>query len=112
MALPSKGELEMRCFLVAAAVSVAAITSAAAEPCTGPFQHCARAVIAQCSIDPDGIQRITYWDFSGKTTQFEQCVGQVYLSKGLPNPYVTGDTGGSEELPFPRSEILFPNYNN
>ena len=98
--------------LVAASAGLTTMGTAAAEPCEGPFAHCARAVIAQCSRDPDGVQRITYWDFSGKTTQFERCVGQVYEAKGLPNPYKTGDTGGSDELPFPRSEILFPNYNN
>ena len=84
---------------------------ATAEPCEGPFAHCARAVIATCSRDPDGVQRMTYWDFSGKTTQFERCVGQVYEARGLPNPYKTGEVGG-DELPIPRSEILFPNYNN
>jgi hypothetical protein len=84
---------------------------AAAEPCEGPFAQCARAVIAQCSKDPDGVQRMTYWDFSGRTTQFERCVGQVYEARGLPNPYKTGQVGG-DELSLPRSEILFPNYNN
>jgi hypothetical protein len=85
--------------------------TAAAETCEGPFAHCARAVVAQCSRDPDGVQRMTYWDFSGKTTQFERCVGQVYEARGLPNPYKTGNTG-SGDLPFPRSEILFPNYDD
>jgi hypothetical protein len=94
-----------------ATVAVSTAERAAAEPCEGPFAHCARAVIATCSRDPDGVQRMTYWDFSGKTTQFERCVGQVYEARGLPNPYKTGEPG-SDELPIPRSEILFPNYNN
>jgi hypothetical protein len=100
--------------LLAALIAMFAVLTAeiaAAEPCEGPFAHCARAVIAQCSKDPDGVQRMTYWDFSGKTTQFERCVGQVYEARGLPNPYKTGEVGG-DELPLPRSEILFPNYDN
>jgi short subunit dehydrogenase-like uncharacterized protein len=88
-----------------------AVQTAAAEPCDGPFAHCARAVVAQCARDPDGVQRMTYWDFTGRTTQFERCVGQVYEARGLPNPYKTGEVG-NDELPLPRSEILFPNYNN
>jgi hypothetical protein len=102
----------MRLVLGIAAILIAALTSASAEPCEGPFAHCARAVVATCSRDADGVQRMTYWDFSGKTTQFEQCVGRVYESKGLPNPYKTGDATGTDDLPFPRSEILFPNYDN
>ena len=90
---------------------VLTVETATAEPCEGPFAHCARAFIATCERDPDGVQRMTYWDFSGKTTQFERCVGQVYEARGLPNPYKTSDVGGGE-LPLPRSEILFPNYNN
>jgi hypothetical protein len=61
-------------------------------------------VKAACSRDADGVQRIVYWDLAGKTVLFEQCVGRVYESRGLPNPYKTGVASG--ELPFPRSEIL------
>jgi hypothetical protein len=93
----------------AAAFASAGINTAAAQACEGPFRHCAFEVNAKCSRDRDGEQRMTFKDVLGKTAQFERCVGQVYEQRGLPNPYKTGDTT-SEQLPFPRSEIIDPRF--
>jgi len=93
-------------YLFIAAMALAA-TPAAAE-CTGPFRQCALDVVAECSRDDDGVQRMTYVDISGRTTHFEQCVGKVYEAHGLPNPYKTGVIPDSDELEFPRSEFKTP----
>ena len=94
--------------LVAAVVfSVAGMRMAVAEQCTGPFVSCAVAVQATCSRDPDGTQRMTYWDQAGNTIQFERCVGRIFEAAGQPNPYKTGITS-SGNLTVPRTELLYP----
>ena len=94
-----------------AALSAIGVLNAVAEPCTGPFASCAQSVSAVCSIDPDGHQRMTYWDVDANTMSFQRCVGGIYVSRGLPNPYVTGNTAGSPELPFPRTTLNYPANN-
>jgi short subunit dehydrogenase-like uncharacterized protein len=92
--------------VVAATFSAAAMRTASAEACAGPFRQCAISVNAQCSRDADGVQRIRYWDGSGRVIQFEQCAGRIYEARGLPNPYKTGIA--SSALPLPRTELLYP----
>ena len=94
-------------YLFVAAVALAA-TSAAAEECTGPFRQCAIDVVAECTRDPDGVQRMTYVDISARTVHFERCVGRIYEARGLPNPYKTGVIPDSDELEFPRAEFQSP----
>ena len=94
-------------YLFVAAVALAA-TSAAAEECTGPFRQCAIHVVAECTRDPDGVQRMTYVDISARTVHFERCVGRIYEARGLPNPYKTGVIPDSDELEFPRAEFKSP----
>jgi hypothetical protein len=94
----------------AAAISIATQT-AAAEECQGPFVQCARGVSAQCSQDPDGVQRMTFRDTGGRVVLFEKCVGGIYEARGLPNPYKTGNLG-SDDLPFPRAEVIDPRTSN
>lgn len=79
----------------------------ATQPCTGPFRQCAIEVQAYCSRDPNGQQRMTYWDHPGYTMRFEQCVGRIFEAAGRPNPYKTGivSSGG---LTVPYSEVLYP----
>jgi hypothetical protein len=81
--------------------------TAFAVECTGPFRQCAIAVNAQCSIDPDGKQRMTYWDRAGFTLQFETCAGRIFEKAGQSNPYKTGViTPGGLEMPY--TELLYP----
>jgi hypothetical protein len=94
-------------FIAVLALSVAGMRLAAAEPCTGPFVSCAVAVQATCSRDPDGRQRMAYWDQGGNTIQFERCVGRIFEAAGQPNPYKTGITS-SGNLTVPRTELLYP----
>jgi hypothetical protein len=94
--------------LTATAVFSAGDTrTAAAQECTGPFRQCAIAVGAKCSRDPNGQQRMTYWDVPGNTIQFERCVGGIFEAAGKPNPYKTGITT-SGNLTVPYSELLYP----
>jgi hypothetical protein len=97
----------------AAAFSAGGTGSAAAAECTGPFRQCAIEVGAQCSRDPDGKQRMTYWDHPGYTARFENCVGRIFEANGQPNPYKTGTTGsagrhGGPALQVPYTELLYP----
>jgi short subunit dehydrogenase-like uncharacterized protein len=92
--------------LLAATFSAAGMRTAAAEACAGPFRQCAISVSAECSRDADGVQRIRYWDVSGRVIQFEQCAGRIYEARGLQNPYKTGSA--SSALPLPRTELLYP----
>jgi hypothetical protein len=96
-----------------ATISTFSTLTAGAEPCTGPFVSCAIAVHAQCSRDPDGKQRMTYWDSGGNVIAFEQCVGRIFEANGQPNPYKTGTTGsasrrGGATLQVPYTELLYP----
>jgi hypothetical protein len=101
---------------VAAAFFVAAISAfsaqpATAEPCTGPFRQCAIQVNATCSRDANGRQRMTYWDYPGKTTQFERCVAGIFAAAGQPDPYTPGGAAsarGRGGLTVPYSELLYP----
>jgi hypothetical protein len=77
------------------------------QQCTGPFRQCAIDVQAQCSRDPNGTQRMTYWDRAGYTVQFERCVGGIFEAAGHPNPYKTGITS-SGGLTVPYTELLYP----
>jgi len=77
--------------------------------CTGPFAHCAIQVQATCSRDPNGQQRMTYWDWPGNTITFERCVGAVFESTGRPNPYKTG-ISSSRGLSVPYTELLYPMF--
>lgn len=83
------------------------VRTAVAEECTGPFRQCALAVGAVCSRDPGGEQRMTYWDTSGHTIVFEQCVGRIFEAAGHPNPYKTGITT-SGNLTVPYTELQYP----
>ena len=94
-------------YLFIAVVALTA-TSAVAEECTGPFRQCAIDVVAECSRDPDGVQRMSYIDISARTIHFERCVGKVYEAHGLPNPYKTGVIPESDELQFPRADFKTP----
>jgi hypothetical protein len=92
-------------------ISVFPIPVASAEPCTGPFRECAIQVNAKCSRDADGKQRMTYWDYPGKTTQFERCVAGIFAAAGQPNPYTPGGAAsarGRGGLTVPYSELLYP----
>lgn len=92
-------------------ISVFPIPVAGAEPCTGPFRECAIQVNAKCSRDADGKQRMTYWDYPGKTTQFERCVAGIFAAAGQPNPYTPGGAAsarGRGGLTVPYSELLYP----
>jgi hypothetical protein len=83
--------------------------AASAEPCAGPFRECAIQVNATC--DADGKQRMTYWDYPGKTTQFERCVAGIFAAAGQPNPYTPGGAAsarGRGGLTVPYSELLYP----
>jgi hypothetical protein len=94
-----------------ATFSVFSIQMASAEPCTGPFRECAIQVSATCSRDADGKQRMTYWDYAGKTTQFERCVAGIFAAAGQPNPYTSAGAAsarGRGGLTVPYSELLYP----
>ena len=93
--------------LLAGSAIFPAPTPVEAAQCTGPFVPCAIAVQATCSRDADGGQRMTYWDQSGNTIQFERCVGRIFEAAGQPNPYKTGITS-SGNLTVPRTELLYP----
>jgi hypothetical protein len=94
-----------------AGASTVEIRTASAEPCTGPFRHCAVEVQAYCSRDANGRQRWTYWDSPGYTQRFERCVGGVFEAAGKPNPYATGvATYGNLTVPY--TELLYPMYPN
>ena len=102
-------------FLIAPAMLMAAISAASAQQvqCTGPFAQCASEVTATCSLDPDGVQRMTYFDGSGSNSMvFQRCVGNVYVSRGFPNPYDSGAPAGNAELPFPRTTLNYPTGGN
>ena len=83
-------------------------TASAMENCTGPFRQCAIEVQAYCSRDANGQQRMTYWDHSGYTMRFEQCVGRIFEASGRPNPYKTGVVS-YRGMTVPYSEVLYPN---
>ena len=55
-------------------------------PCTGPFAHCASEVGARCEKE-NGRTMIIFYDKSGYSNAYEQCVGKVYEAHGRPNPY-------------------------
>jgi hypothetical protein len=98
--------------IAAMALSVAfTATAAAQQQCTGPFAQCARDVNAVCSLDPDGVQRMTYFDDGSSTMFFQRCVGGIYESRGLPNPYNRGSPAGTPDLPFPRTTLNYPANN-
>jgi hypothetical protein len=84
-------------------------TQTAAQQCTGPFVSCAIEVQAHCSRDPNGQQRMTYWDHPGYTMRFEQCVGRIFEAAGQPNPYKTGITRAGK-LAVPYTELLYPQH--
>ena len=90
-----------------ATFSAVEIRTASAEPCTGPFRHCAVEVQATCSHDANGRQRWTYWDRAGYTQRFERCVGAVFRAQGKPDPYTTGvATYGNLTVPY--TELHYP----
>jgi hypothetical protein len=92
-------------------ISACPPSTASAEPCTGPFRQCAIQVDATCSRDADGKQRMTYWDYPGKTTQFERCVAGIFAAAGQPNPYTpegAASARGRGGLTVPYSELLYP----
>lgn len=105
-----KFSMAMAVLLAALAVfSAGGTRTTAAQPCTGPFVSCAIEVQAQCSRDPNGMQRMTYWDRAGFTTAFEQCVGRIFEAAGQPNPYKTGITRAGN-LVVPYTELLYPQH--
>jgi hypothetical protein len=75
-----KLSLSIAALFVAASTAFPAFirTASAIEACTGPFRPCAIEVQATCSRDANGQQRMTYWDHSGYTMRFEQCVGRIF----------------------------------
>jgi hypothetical protein len=52
---------------------------------------------------------MTYWDRTGFTTAFEQCVGRIFEAAGHPNPYKTGITRAGN-LVVPYTELLYPQH--
>lgn len=105
-----KFSLSITAVLVAAIATFSAVSvrpARAAEPCTGPFRQCAIEVQATCSRDADGKQRMTYWDQSGYTIRFEQCVGRIFEASGRPNPYKTGVVS-YRGMTVPYTEVLYP----
>ena len=109
----------MKTFVPIAAAVVAAtafctaggIRIASAVECTGPFRQCAIAVGGVCSIDPNGRQRVTYWDRAGNTIRWETCVSSVFAAAGQPSPYTAGRSGAAS-LQVPYSELLYPTAPN
>jgi hypothetical protein len=101
----------MATVVLIAAFSAGGLLTAAADDCTGPFVSCAQTVNAVCTTDPDGVQRMTYWDNGGNTMAFQRCVGGIYEARGLPNPYDRGSPAGTPELPFPRTTLNYPANN-
>ena len=94
-----------------ATISAFSPQMASAEPCAGPFRECAIQVSATCSRDADGRQRMTYWDYPGKTTQFERCVAGIFAAAGQPNPYTAAGAASARArggLSVPYSELLYP----
>jgi hypothetical protein len=89
-----------------ATFSTIGIRTAAAQSCTGPFESCATAIQATCSIDRSGRQRMSYYDPSGSNTiVLQRCVGGIFQAAGHPNPYTTGvATYGN--LMVPETELL------
>jgi hypothetical protein len=105
-----KLSMPMAALLAALTVfSAGGTRTAVAQQCTGPFVSCAIEVQAQCSRDPNGLQRMTYWDRTGFTTAFEQCVGRIFEAAGHPNPYKTGITRAGN-LVVPYTELLYPQH--
>ena len=96
-------------FAALTAFSTGETRTAAAQQCTGPFVSCAIEVQARFSRDPNGLQRMTYWDHPGFTTRFEQCVGRIFEAAGQPNPYKTGITRAGK-LSVPYTELLYPQH--
>lgn len=95
----------------AATFSISPARIAKGAECTGPFRQCAVSVGATCSRDPDGKQRMTYWDYPGKVMTFERCVGAVFEANGQPDPYKI--PGGASRvsragLAIPYTELLYP----
>lgn len=109
-----KLSLSIIVLLVAGSAMVSAPTvrtASASEPCTGPFRQCATEVQAYCLRDPNGRQRMTYWDYPGYTVAFERCVGRIFEAAGRPNPYRTGvTTYGTLSVPY--TEVLYPMHPN
>jgi hypothetical protein len=96
---------------LAAAFTAGAMQTAAAD-CTGPFATCAANVNAVCTLDPDGVQRMTYMDDGmGSTMIFQRCVGGIYTARGYPNPYDAGAPAGNPDLPFPRTTLNYSTNN-
>ena len=91
---------------IAILLAVSASTATAAE-CGGPFRQCAIEVQATCSRDANGRERWNYWDHPGNTARFERCVGGIFESRGLPNPYKTGITSAGG-LTVPYTELHYP----
>jgi hypothetical protein len=90
-------------FAVLATVTTA--STAQEATCQGPFAACARQVRAWCERDNDGEQRMVYKaNAVNAARSIELCIGGIYESKGIPNPFKTGQVPDSEELPFPRLE--------
>ena len=92
-------------------ISALPTPAASDEPCAGPFRQCAIQVNATCSRDTDGKQRMTYWDYPGKTTQFERCVAGIFAAAGQPDPYTPAGMAsarGRGGLTVPYSEVLYP----
>ena len=92
-----------------ATLCVSGAATAGPIACGGPFAHCAVEVQATCTRDPNGQQRMTYWDYPGNTIAFERCVGAVFESTGRPNPYKTG-ISSSRGLSVPYTELLYPMF--
>ena len=90
------------------AFSAGGMRTAAAEECVGPFRQCAVGVGAVCSRDPDGKQRMTYWDYPGNVMMFERCVGRIFEANGQPNPYTTSGASRGGGLTVPYTELLYP----
>jgi hypothetical protein len=93
--------------LIAAAAAPTAAGAQSLAQCTGPFRQCAIDVQAECERDASGRERWRYWDYPGYTISFERCVGGIFESRGLPNPYKTG-IASSGGLTVPYTELLYP----
>ena len=102
-------KLSLSSAVVLTALWISSAATAAPVACSGPFAHCAVHVQATCSRDPNGQQRMTYWDYPGNTIAFERCVGAVFESTGRPNPYKTG-ISSSRGLSVPYTELLYPMF--
>src|SRR5690349_12201915 len=55
--------------------------------CPAPIAHCVAQVSGWCEKEPNGKITIVYYDKSFSAERYHQCLGEVYVKHGRPNPY-------------------------